>query len=101
MKMSRRRSCLVPEGGSDLKGCSASGIRRGTTLNQRLLKHVLRRARLGAVASDAVALTGYTAFHGGDLVKADGWFRRAIDLARQAKDPRLEASRPRRPLGPW
>ncbi|MGH8932689.1 MAG: hypothetical protein ACRDZO_19200 [Egibacteraceae bacterium] len=49
------------------------------------------RARLQAVASDAAALAGYGHLNAGRLDQADPWFARALDLAREAGDRRLEA----------
>ncbi|MGH8886426.1 MAG: hypothetical protein ACRDYX_14875 [Egibacteraceae bacterium] len=47
--------------------------------------------QLRAVASDAASLAGYADLQGGRLDKAERWFAKALELARQAGDRRLEA----------
>ena len=60
-----------------------------------LLKHarmsLSTRTRLQAVASDAAALAGYGELDAGRLTQADAWFTKALELAREAGDRRLEA----------
>lgn len=49
------------------------------------------RVELTAVASDAAALAGYGNLNAGRLAEAGSWFYRALKLAREAGDRRLEA----------
>jgi tetratricopeptide (TPR) repeat protein len=47
--------------------------------------------QLRSIASDAASLAGYADLNAGKLDKADRWFDKALTLARQAGDRRLEA----------
>ncbi len=49
------------------------------------------RAKLTAIASDAVSLVGYGYLNTGRFAEADAWFANAATLARQVGDRRLEA----------
>jgi hypothetical protein len=49
------------------------------------------RARLTAIVADTASLVGYGHLHAGRLAQADAWFTKALKLARQAGDRRLEA----------
>ena len=49
------------------------------------------RTQLETVASDAASLAGYADLNSGRLTQADAWFTKALTLARQAGDRRLEA----------
>ncbi|MGH8907344.1 MAG: hypothetical protein ACRD0K_12660 [Egibacteraceae bacterium] len=72
---------------------------RAAVAHARTLAALLRQAsltpdartRLAAVASDAASLAGYSALNAGGVAQADMWFARAVSLAREAADPRLEA----------
>lgn len=72
----------------------AAAIAHARTLTDRLRHASLTpriRTRLAAVASDAASLAGESAFHVGLGGETGVWFDRAIALAREAGDRRLEA----------
>ncbi|MGH8905259.1 MAG: hypothetical protein ACRD0K_01750 [Egibacteraceae bacterium] len=49
------------------------------------------RTKLTALTSDATSLAGYGELNAGRLAQAAAWFAAALRLAREAKDPQLEA----------
>ncbi|MGH8908939.1 MAG: hypothetical protein ACRD0K_21210 [Egibacteraceae bacterium] len=77
----------------DTEAIAAAKAHAYTLLDR--LEHATMRpdieTQLRAVASDAAALAGYGEMNAGRLDQAQRWFDKALELARQAGDRRLEA----------